>query len=201
MNDDNDGDLPLAEYPVMTSGSRRGDSPSRRFVLKAGVAAVATASAYALFSVFPRAREAVASSPPYYEWPYGKNLYGSGVGSACFSDTGCRSLSGDPSTIDNGYCTTCPEYQADPYANWYQYHYNGVRSGALFGDAGTNICGNSSGGYYDLWIHDGQPCGYCTSSIEYRCHDGYKINGSSGVQSVCHAVHRCNGTLLGQGCS
>ena len=189
-------DIPIAEYPSITSvvSSAR----DRRTVLKAGVAAVAGAGAYALLNVFPHARPAFAAPPPYLESDI-YNPYFNGPG-ACGSDQGCTGP--PPDLIDNYYCTTCAEYRRDPTANWFNYYLNGRRGSAVFYDMDPNIC-RSSRGPVDVWIHPQVvPCGSCPTQLDLRCQDGYKDPDSEVGPTfcICHSIHRCEGRLTGKAC-
>jgi hypothetical protein len=191
-------EIPVAEYPYITAIAS--SSKDRRSVLKAGVAAVAGAGAYALLNVFPQTRPAFAQRPPYVE----SNIYNpyplpGGRIPACNTDEGCT---GPPAElIDNYFCATCDEFRADPFANWFNYYLNGRRGQAVFFDMDNNICRNNPGSV-DLWIHPEVPCGFCASQLDARCQDGYKDPDSAigPTFCICHAVHRCNGVLTGQFC-
>jgi hypothetical protein len=144
-------------------------------------------------------RRAYASYPPYTVNPT-KNAYG--TGGACGTDTGCV---GPPAEyIDNSFCTTCNEYNLNTTANWYSYMFNGFRgTSPVYGyrDAEPNLCGSGTL-TYDLWVHDGTPCGYCPHSIEWRCHDGIKSfsDGSPDQPVICHSVAYCDGAFIGVTC-
>jgi len=190
--------IPRAELPAFTGAAAT--PPSRRgFIQGSAIAVVASAGAYTLLNVFPRTRQAAANNPnpPYNEYPR-HNPYGRPRTSTCAEpDAGCTGSS--PDYMDNFFCATCDEYRNDPSHNWFNYAFNGYRgNGTAYSDRLANKCTSTQ---YDLWVHDSNPCGYCTSELTARCHDGQKWSPSTGqVTTICHSVHSCNGRLTGQTC-
>ncbi len=191
---------PIAQLPAMVR-TRASTKPSRRQFLMGTAAAVTALAASATLNVFPRMKRASASVPPYHEYPYGYDTYGPGSGCPA-TDAGCVNVISSPDYIDSSFCTTCPEFQANPYNNWNGYYYNGGRNGNqyLFWDRDDNVCRPATGSW-DLWVHTAPGCGYCPYELKYRCHDGHKWSSSTGtIPAICHSVHSCNGNLTGQFC-
>lgn len=187
-------DLPeLTLSPVSAAGAPK---RTRREALRLGLGVAAAAAAATTFNVLRSPSPASASGPGLSKYPY-HNPYGSGVGSACWSDQGCATLDGSD-TIDNWYCSTCAEYQSN-HSNYIGFMFTGGRNGTMIlDDNPNNTCMTTA---YDYWVHDGQPCGYCPYQIQYRCHDGIKYTGGGGSTFVvCHSVLRCNNVQQGVSC-
>lgn len=179
-------DVPEISWQPVSEGTSK--PPSRRTFLLGSVGAIAGSIAATTLGVFGRVAPASASGPGLRLNPT-RNVYGSGVGSPCWSDQGCFGPAADH--IDSFYCSSCSDYQADNF-NWIGFHYTGYRyiNGTYYyyADDPDRFCA----GDYDYWIHDGTPCGYCPYSLRYRCHDGYKADSAGNHFTICHSIAICN---------
>lgn len=189
--------LSFADLPDLELGPVAPQQPqkrTRREALKLGAGAAAAAVAMTTFNVLRSPVTAGASGPGMDRYPT-RNPYGSGLGSGCYSDTGCTGTSAD--LIDSSFCSTCSDYTAN-HNNWIGFMFTGGRNGnSVLDDYPGQFCA----GPYDYWVHTGTPCGYCPYDVAYRCHDGIKWTSSSSSDFViCHSVAVCNGNGQSTSC-
>jgi Putative peptidoglycan binding domain len=133
-------------------------APSRRTVLRAGVA-LGTAAGMAALGVFPAVRKAHAD---------GYDIYGSCPSYA--TDHNCSPGCG-PSTIFGDSCNLTGAnlgFHKDDGVTWM------LRPNQCFDNT------------FDGWVWRFQgACGTCACFVERRCHDGYRRTGSGWVRSIC----------------
>jgi hypothetical protein len=145
--------------------------PTRRSFL-GGALAAGGAVGLAALGVFPRARAALAAPTGvgYRVHTGGCPSYASGH--EC--QPGCG-----PSPV---YADTCEP--SGSYRGWFK---NRPSSGYRL-RPGQCLSG------YDAWVwrFSGR-CGWCQHSIEYRCHDGYKLIGGVWFNAICRRATRCDG--------
>jgi hypothetical protein len=106
-------------------------------------------------------------------------------------DNGCSR--GTPATAD--MCFQCDTTY--PFDYYIGYHKPVQWNGYDYRLRSSRQCGPSGGESRDGWKWEYQhPVGYCTSSIEWRCHDGQKVMSGTWQNSVCKWITKCNANYL-----
>jgi hypothetical protein len=127
-----------------------------------------------------------AASPSYTMYQdCGPYNYNATCDEACFGFA--------PHHMDPFYCATCAEQAADPVNNpVYNWHFVGSRGSLLYMDREPDVCAGR-----DAWKWKVGPCGRCTQSAVFRCHDGWKKypNSSSWDPTICQGMVACDDRL------
>ena len=173
--------VPMSGPPPGAPVRRRRDAerfryvpaPTRRGFL-AGVVAAGVGAGVAALGVFPKARPALADPTP---GQYGYRIYPNGCPPYA-GDAECEPGCG-PSQV---LADTC-----EPSGQYYGWFKNRPAEGYRLRP------GNCWAGYDGwTWGHNGR-CGNCNTSINYRCHDGYKLIGGGWYPKICRKVVECDG--------
>ena len=97
-----------------------------------------------------------------------------------------------PDHMSSWYCATCDEQAADPNNNppW-NWHFTGSRGDFHYMDQPSNPCNGR-----DAWKWQVGACGNCQQNAIFRCHDGYKQNGTGPLEpTICEGLISCDNNL------
>jgi hypothetical protein len=98
-----------------------------------------------------------------------------------------------PEHMDNFYCATCAEQQADPVNNpAFNWHFVGSRGSIQYIDREPDVCAGK-----DAWKWKFGACGECHQSVVYRCHDGFKKypDDDYWTPTICEGIVSCDDQL------
>jgi hypothetical protein len=98
-----------------------------------------------------------------------------------------------PDHMDRFFCATCAEQAADPTNNpAYNWHFVGSRGQIRYQDREPDVCAGR-----DAWKWQVGPCGSCSQSAIFRCHDGYKKlpDNNYWEATICQGLVSCDNKL------
>jgi hypothetical protein len=100
-----------------------------------------------------------------------------------------------PHHMDPYYCGTCDEQAADPANNpSYNWHFVGARGNIQYMDREPDVCPPGKDAW--KWTVEG-PCGECTTTATFRCHDGWKKYPDNAYwdPTICEGLVECDNRL------